>query len=196
MKRPILKLNSSYFPVALADYREVIKNIFSGSAFPLDIDYSEGEDGELTIESMLPVKEWSEWRKLPVRDYDDCLGTTSEPVRLPPIVICSSYNKIKFQKVVFPTNRNIWNRDENICQYTGNKLNRSQLSVDHVIPTSRGGEDTWLNKVTCDRDLNSRKGDKTPEEAGLKLIKAPTVPKSGGLIFPKIRPEWRNFIPS
>lgn len=196
MKRPILKLNSAYFPVALADYRECIKNIFSGTAFPMDIEYSQDENGDMNIESMLPVKTWDEWKTLPVREYDDFLGTTGDPVRLPPIVVCSDYSKIRFKRVVFPTNRNIWNRDENICQYTGVKLKKSELSVDHIIPTSRGGEDTWLNKVTCDRELNSRKGDKTPEEAGLKLIKAPTVPKMGGLVFPKLRPEWKQFVSS
>lgn len=193
MKKTILKLNSSWFPFASADYKEVIKNICSGSVYPLDIEYGINDDGEYdpsVVNSALPVKSWDEWVSLPIRDYDEYLNTPNHPVRLPTVVICSTYNKIKFQKVLFPTNKNVWERDNYTCSYTLRKLSRDELSVDHIIPKSRGGEDSWMNLVTCCKDLNSRKGNKLNEEIGLKLQRKPFVPKSGGLIFNSVRPEW------
>lgn len=180
-------------PFAVADYKEVIKNICAQTVFPLDIEYALDENGDVvtdSVNSCIPVKSWDEWVKLPIRDYDEYVTTPNHPVRLPTVVVCENYKKMAFERTLFPTNRNIWERDNYTCAYTLKKLQKSELSVDHIIPTSRGGEDTWLNKVTCDRELNSRKGSKTPEEAGLKLKFKPTIPTYRGVIIKNTRPEW------
>ena len=81
------------------------------------------------------------------------------------------------------------------CQYSGKKLNKDQLSIDHILPISRGGKDTWENMVCCDRDVNSAKSNKLPDEAGLKLINKPKKP-TNGLVFDTIRDEWKMFLGS
>ena len=87
----------------------------------------------------------------------------------------------------------IWSRDNYTCVYTGEKLNRETLSVDHVIPKSMGGQCTWENLVTCQRILNSNKGSKTLKEAKLKLRYTPFKP-SDGYQFNLYKQEWYSFV--
>jgi 5-methylcytosine-specific restriction endonuclease McrA len=81
---------------------------------------------------------------------------------------------IPYNNVVF-SRKNIYLRDNHSCQYCGKSAN---LTIDHLVPKSRGGKDTWENTVTCCVRCNNRKGDKTPEEAGLRLKKTPYRPPS------------------
>ena len=74
------------------------------------------------------------------------------------------------------TKANIRKRDGGVCQYTGKKINANQGNIDHVIPVSRGGANTWNNLVYCNKEINTKKGNKLPEEAGLNLIKQPEEP--------------------
>ena len=76
------------------------------------------------------------------------------------------------------TKRNIYIRDKYRCQYTGKQLKFNEANIDHVVPKAKGGKNTWDNLVVCSKDINSIKGDKTNEEAGLKLIKKPTKPST------------------
>lgn len=69
--------------------------------------------------------------------------------------------------------KNILLRDRNTCQFCGNVFFASELTLDHVIPRSRGGQTVWENLVACCHTCNRRKGDRTPEEAGLRLVRKP-----------------------
>lgn len=83
------------------------------------------------------------------------------------------------------------------CQYTGKQVSQSKADIDHVIPRSRGGKNSWENMVVCSKELNRAKGNKTPKEAGLKLIKKPGKPSDRQLLFdPKLQipSSWEKFI--
>jgi 5-methylcytosine-specific restriction endonuclease McrA len=86
-----------------------------------------------------------------------------------------NYIRIPFTKIMShrPSRNMIHKRDQHICQYCGAKEN---LTVDHVLPSSRGGRDEWENLVCCCTSCNMKKGNKTPEEAGMKLKKQPKAP--------------------
>ena len=73
--------------------------------------------------------------------------------------------------------RTIRERDGNRCQYTGRLLHPDEGSLDHVVPRSRGGRDAWENLVWAAKDVNQRKADRLPREAGLKLLSLPRAPK-------------------
>jgi 5-methylcytosine-specific restriction endonuclease McrA len=198
MKNSVLKLNKYYFPIGVSDYREVIKNIFSGAVYLLDVTYVTDEFGLVDpneIAYFEPVKSWEDWAKLEVRPYDNRIRGVKGVYRMPTVAICADYDKIKWHKVAFPTKANIWKRDNWTCCYTGQKLTKENVSVDHIIPVSRGGQDTWLNLVTAEKEVNRKKAAMTPEEAGLKLLKKPFIPKSTALTFHETRPEWLKFIP-
>ena len=72
---------------------------------------------------------------------------------------------------------NVYVRDDYTCQYCGKKLHSSELTLDHVYPKSRFGPDIWENIVTCCKECNQYKADKTPKEAGMKLLRRPFRPK-------------------
>lgn len=192
----ILVLNKFYFPVGVETIERTFSNIFSGSVFPLDIAYEVDDDGNVNfnvVESFIAVRSVDEWLKIEIRPYDDFIQTTKGPVRIPQVVICSRFDKIVFSKVQFPTKANILKRDNYTCVYTGKKLSKDEVSIDHILPRSRGGKDTWENLVCCDRELNIWKGDRIPSECKLKLRYAPFKPKNG-LIFETYRDEWVTFL--
>src|ERR1017187_9053594 len=68
-------------------------------------------------------------------------------------------------------------RDGNRCQYTVRVLHPNEGSLDHVVPRSRGGKDAWENLVWSAKEVNQRKADRLPHEAGLKLLSFPRAPK-------------------
>lgn len=79
------------------------------------------------------------------------------------------------------TNKALFRRDWNICAYCGEEFGDNQLSRDHIVPRSRGGEDTWMNVVTACETCNKIKDNRTPEQAGMPLIYVPYEPN---------RAEW------
>jgi 5-methylcytosine-specific restriction endonuclease McrA len=93
---------------------------------------------------------------------------------LPLVIKLKDYVPMPYNGVVF-TRKNIFLRDNYICQYCGKKGN---LTIDHIIPRSKGGEDVWGNVVVCCIRCNNKKGDRLPEEEGMKLIKTPYKPPS------------------
>jgi 5-methylcytosine-specific restriction endonuclease McrA len=116
----------------------------------------------------------------------------------PAIIILKSY--IRKKPLVPRFNfRGIFRRDTFHCQYSGAILPSSQLTVDHIIPKARGGKSTWDNCVTASLAINAAKGNRTPEEAGLKLIRKPVAPTDSlALEFSVIsdpHPDWGTYFP-
>lgn len=195
-KRPILKLNASFVPLGTSSWEDTVVNIFSGASHPLDIWYAQNEDGsydESTVETFNVVKSWAEWSKLPIRSIDDFVHTTSGPVRLPSVVVASRFNKVIFKSVQFPTKQNIFKRDKYTCGYSGRKLQKHELSVDHILPLSRGGGNTWENLITCAKEVNTFKDNRLPHECGLKLLWKPQKP-ANGMVFDALREDWNMFL--
>lgn len=95
--------------------------------------------------------------------------------RLPEIIKLLNYVPIPYTDVVL-SRKNIFLRDNYTCQYCGRT--NSNLTIDHIVPRSKGGEDSWTNLVVCCARCNSKKGDQTVEAAGLKMIGTPYRPSS------------------
>lgn len=114
---------------------------------------------------------------VPVDHYEGLVVRSgSREIPLPSVI---AYTKMvrKSQRAVL--NRfNLYLRDGYTCQYTGKQYPVNELTLDHVIPKSRGGGSTWENLVTCHRWVNHKKSDKTPKEAGLTLIRKPVAPSA------------------
>jgi len=145
----------------------------------LEISYGELADGSIDTSNCTNFRlvEWSEWVKLPVRDFDLSIKTVRGPVRIPSTIVSRKFAKTIMREPKL-TKSNLFHRDDYTCQYTGRRLHVSELNIDHVIPVSRGGLNTWENMVCCDKMLNFTKANKTPKEAGLTLIRQPFKPKS------------------
>lgn len=98
--------------------------------------------------------------------------STSKAVPVPSVIRLLSYRHIPQQSRAL-SRKNILLRDRNTCQFCSRTFSSSDLTLDHVLPRSRGGRSSWENLVACCYDCNNRKGDRTPEEAGLKLARRP-----------------------
>jgi 5-methylcytosine-specific restriction endonuclease McrA len=109
------------------------------------------------------------------------IRTITYKLRIPRIILLFIYDKIPPRKVRF-TRRNVYKRDGSRCQYCGKKFKSEDLNLDHVIPVSRGGKDSWYNVVCSCVPCNLRKGDKSLVEVGMSLVRKP------------IRPNWRSFV--
>ena len=92
--------------------------------------------------------------------------------KLPSVIRLLGYRRIPHQTRAL-SRKNILMRDRYTCQYCGRTLPSSELTLDHVIPRSRSGETAWDNLVACCHRCNNVKGDRTPEEAGLRLLRKP-----------------------
>lgn len=112
----------------------------------------------------------------------------------PSVIRLSSYIKVPYKRIEL-SRKNIIRRDGYCCQYCGTKTH--ELTIDHVIPKSRGGTDSWENLVSACKICNNKKGNRTPEEAGMPLIARPRKPNH--ILFikhfvDKIDEKWRPFM--
>jgi 5-methylcytosine-specific restriction endonuclease McrA len=107
-------------------------------------------------------------------------------------VIIRLLNYVRYRVKNLKINRNrIFKRDNHQCVYCGSKRN---LTIDHVVPKSKGGNNTWTNLVTCCSPCNRKKGDKTPEQANMKLQIRPYEPTLfSDIINPTISDIWSDF---
>lgn len=96
-------------------------------------------------------------------------------IRLPLVIRLLRYVRVARIGDVPFNKKNIFRRDNNTCQYCG-EVGRD-LTIDHVVPRSRGGSTGWENVVCCCRNCNARKGDRLPEEVDLRLISRPHKPR-------------------
>jgi 5-methylcytosine-specific restriction endonuclease McrA len=104
------------------------------------------------------------------------IHTPTMRIRLPEVILLSAFNGFVRREVRL-SRRNIFERDEHKCQYCGRRFSKSELTIDHVLPRSRGGRDTWENLVLACVKCNVTKGDRTPDEAHMPLLKRPAAPK-------------------
>ena len=100
------------------------------------------------------------------------LRAPSITLRVPSVIRLLEYRRIPYQTRAL-SRKNILMRDRNTCQFCGRALPASELTLDHIVPRSRGGDSSWENLVTCCHPCNNRKGDRLPEEAGMLLLRQP-----------------------
>ncbi len=98
--------------------------------------------------------------------------STSRTIKVPSVIRLLAYRHIPQQTRAL-SRKNILLRDHNTCQFCSRTFPAGELTLDHVMPRSRGGRSSWENLVACCYSCNNRKGDRTPEEAGLKLTRRP-----------------------
>jgi 5-methylcytosine-specific restriction endonuclease McrA len=162
----VLVLNKHWQAVGIKSPADTFAMLMTDAATGLDI---RGTD------YMTPLR-WSDWLELPVEENDLFVQTVNRKIKIPKIIILSKFDKVPKKRPRF-SQKNIWIRDSYTCQYTGKKLRPGEGNIDHVVPKSRGGVTAWENCVLACKQVNAKKADLTPEEAGLRLLKTPETPK-------------------
>ena len=182
----VLVLNRHWQAINVRTPADAFCQLATGAATALDV---EGDH-------LQPVT-WEEWVRLPVRAQDQSVQTVRGAVRIPTIIVAVNYTRVPKRRPRLNA-RNIRARDANRCQYTGRELGPGEGNIDHIVPRSRGGRDSWENCVWACKEINSRKGNRLPGEAGLTLLRSPAAPRelpatafirnSHGI------PEWDLFL--
>ena len=140
----------------------------------------------------------SQYRELFENDGDDCwVHTVSFEIRVPEIIRLLAYDRMPKRRVKL-NRRNLFARDDNRCQYCGRRFPTTELSLDHVVPRSRGGRTNWTNIVCACTACNKRKGGRTPWEANMRLIRPSVQPRRSPVIHMKLRSgkygAWKAFL--
>jgi hypothetical protein len=159
---PVLLVNRHFAPVCVTPVRRGMILLYGGAARAVD------EDGE--------THDFGQWRELPVRELDDGLPIIGGELRVPRVLHLQRYDRAP-RVAVRLTRRNLMLRDQHQCQYCARRPSLRDLNVDHVIPRSRGGADSWENLVVSCRSCNLKKGRRTPDEAGMCLLRTPQKPR-------------------
>lgn len=182
LSTPVLVLNRHFEPAGVTTARRAFVLLYGGAAHALD------EDGE--------TYDFELWRSLPVRESDDALPIVNGALRVPRIVHVHRYDRTPRASVRL-TRRNLMLRDAHECQYCGRRPPVRDLNIDHVVPRSRGGPDSWENLVTACRHCNLNKGWRTPEEANMRLQRRPYRPKwtVSALILMVVSQRYKEWDP-
>lgn len=179
----VLVLNRFYLPVNVTSVRRAFCLLYEGLARAVDEQFR--------------TFDFESWAALAVALDDDSIGLVDRVIRVPRVIVLLAYDRFPKRHVRF-SRANIYGRDRNTCQYCGRGFSRSELNLDHVIPRSRGGLSTWENIVCCCLHCNKRKGGRTPEEAGLRLLRPPRKPRWTPLLHVALNPtryrEWLPFL--
>ncbi len=174
LNQPVLVLNRLWQAVNVCSVRRAMSLLFEGHA---QVVFGHG-DGEFKTYG------FGEWRDFSVRSQlpeDEAVCTVSFRIRVPRVILLLAFDRLPKKEVKF-TRHNLFERDKNTCQYCGQTLDRKDLNLDHVVPRDRGGPTTWENIVCSCIPCNTRKANRTPLEAHLRLIRKPK------------RPKWRPFV--
>jgi 5-methylcytosine-specific restriction endonuclease McrA len=172
LSQQVLVLNRLWQAVNVCSARRALSLLFEGHAEAV-LGMSDGS---------FQTFNFNEWTDLSRQQpHPESIHTVSLRIRIPKVILLLFFDRLPKKEVKF-TRHNIFERDQNTCQYCGRTFDRKDLNLDHVIPRDRGGPTTWENIVCSCVACNTQKANRTPHEAGMHLIRKPK------------RPKWRPFI--
>ena len=183
----VLVLNRLWQAINVCSVRRAFTLLCAGHAQVVDAD---GKN--------FSTHDFEAWRDLSTREPEaEMVHTISFKIRIPRVIVLLMFDRMPRKEVKF-TRHNLFERDKNTCQYCNKHLDRRDLNLDHVIPRDKGGLTTWENIVCSCIPCNTRKGNRLPHEAGMKLIKKPERPKWRPFVHitfdTQLHESWRHFI--
>lgn len=184
----VLVLNRNYFAVHVADWQRVMTLLFQGHAQVVDQNYATYD-----------FEEWKELSAAMVETPTGFVHTSSYKIAIPDVIALTFYDHLPRTEVRF-TRKNLYHHYAHKCCYCGGRFPSEELNLDHVKPRAQGGTTAWENIVLSCIPCNTRKADKTPVQAGLKMHYPPTKPqwkpsyaiRLGGEV--KVKASWQHFI--
>ena len=184
LDQSVLVLNRHWTAVHVTSVRRALVLVFGDHARVVTGDYA--------------THDFNSWRDLSV--FVQGVGTVLTPtyqIAAPEVIMLTRFCKLPPRQVKF-SRRNIYARDNYTCQYCGCTPPRDELTIDHVVPRSRGGKSTWDNVVLACVRCNTTKGNRVPGESGIHLLSTPRKPHWLAFSHFSIRPSsnslWQKFI--
>ena len=140
-----------------------------------------------TSEGVFDILDFGSWVEYssenPPGNPVDGIQTVRLSLLIPKVLLLRAYDRLPIREMKF-NRQNLFERDGFKCQYCNKIFQAQELNLDHVIPRDRGGQTSWENVVTSCIRCNSRKGNRLPHEAGMRLVRRPQ------------KPRWRPFVSS
>ena len=191
-------LNAHYVALRVISARRAFSLLFKQDRFDQpQAEVVSLEDGRYVSYDFDDWRELSEFRLEFEPEKHDWVSTVRFQIAVPRILRVLSYHRLPRQQVKL-NRRNIYTRDQNLCQYCGKRFKPSELSLDHVVPRSHGGINAWENLVCCCVRCNVKKGNRTPEQAGMPLKRKPSkpswLPQLGSRIPADVFGSWQRFV--
>lgn len=184
----VLVLNRLYIAVHVVGVRRAFGLLCRETAEVIHL-----EDGKFANYDFEGWREISELRADLKQPDEDWLRAVNFEVQVPRVIRLLIYDRLPVRSLRL-NRHTVLARDGHRCQYCGRRMPTSQLSMDHVVPRSRGGQTTWDNVVCACLGCNVRKGGRTPKEAHMKLDRKPARPKRSPLLMLKLHnPKYESW---
>jgi 5-methylcytosine-specific restriction endonuclease McrA len=186
LERPALVLNRGWTPIQVTSAREAICMVAKGVALII-------EPGTYATHDLLT---WNDVSRARARFDGEMIRSARLALVPPEVILLKTYPGQGVRSVVF-SRKNLFKRDRLTCQYCGLQPGPESLTIEHIVPRSKGGLSTWENCVLACIPCNKQKADRTPEQAGLKLRTTPRKPSWKSLVHvaPRERREsWEAFL--
>lgn len=188
----VLVLNRNYLAIRIINVKRAFSLLCRELAEVVHV-----EQGRYVSYDFDDWRELSELAKQFEPDAHDWIRTVRFDIAVPRIIRLAIFDRLPKQEVKF-NRRNLYARDGNRCQYCGVRFSTTELSLDHVIPRSQSGPATWENIVCACLKCNIKKGGRTPDQAHMKLIRAPKKPRRNPCISIKLADDryqsWKAFL--
>jgi len=182
LNKPTLVLNRSWQPVNIASVARALVLVWNETARIVDtLDYQ--------------VYDWQDWMQMRPDGDEPFIQSVSLRLRIPEVIVLNSFDKLPNASVSF-SRRNLFKRDRFTCQYCGCQPRPDELTIDHVVPRSQGGQTTWENCVLACFRCNHKKADKLPDKSNMKLRKLPAKPvwHPAYTRYPLKMESWAKFV--
>jgi 5-methylcytosine-specific restriction endonuclease McrA len=188
----VLLLNRLYMAVRVVSARRALTLLYAELAEVVSVD-----DGEYLSYDFTDWIEVSDAKRKFEPERYDWISTVRFQIAVPKIIRLLHYDKLPATGVKL-NRRNLFARDHNRCQYCGKRFATSELSLDHVVPRSQGGQNTWENIVCACVRCNVKKGGRTPDQAHMQLIAPPRRPRRSPVLTIKLSDSryasWKQFL--
>jgi 5-methylcytosine-specific restriction endonuclease McrA len=165
LDQPTLVLNRQWQPVHVTTVARSLALLWNDGARVVD-----PEDYRLLS--------WDDWAQWAPEEGAPCIRSARLRLKVPEVICLAHYDRLPRTAVTF-SRRNVAKRDHYTCQYCGAQPGAESITIDHVVPRSQGGTSSWTNCVAACEACNARKGDRTPDQARMRVRRRP------------VRPEWK-----
>ncbi len=188
----VLMLNRLYMALRVISARRALTLVYRNLAEIVWVE--DGQYLSYDFESWIEV---SQARARFEPNAHDWIRAVRFQIVVPRIIRLLGYDRLPKTRVKL-SRRNLFARDGNRCQYCGKRFPTSELTIDHVIPRSQGGQTVWENVVSACVACNVRKGGRTPQQAGMRLIAPPSRPQRPPTLTIKLSDSryasWKQFL--
>lgn len=163
--KDVLVLNKAFIPIHIIDCYKCMSLIYQETARALDTDFV-----------VYNFSDWLDFSASISAESYPFISTIKHKIAIPEIIVLKNYDKLPERDVKY-SRQTVMSRDNYRCYLCGKSFGKDHLTIDHIVPRSKGGRSTWDNTITCCKPCNYNKADMTLEQLEIKPLFKPKKPK-------------------